>query len=99
MMTRRSSASPEDADVIAKRDFHMAIFQAWHTYDEAVEQFRVERDLALLVSGDLDDPIVWKKFDDATFEFRLRFEKAVAEKWRMRNMVLARNKELRGKKA
>jgi hypothetical protein len=98
-MTRRSSATPEGPDIIAKREYHMSIARAWHVYDEDVEQFRIARDLELLASGDPNDPKVWKKYDDATFEFRLKFEKDVAVKWRMCNMIIARNKALRGEKA
>lgn len=94
-MMRRNSASPETPLIDARRNFHLEVAREWYAYDEAVEPFRVARDLALLKSGDPDDAKIWKEYDDATYEIRLKFEKTVATRWRIRNQAVADYRELK----
>jgi hypothetical protein len=75
---------PEQQMIEAKREFHLAVARAWYQYDEEVETFRVIRDRLIKKSGNPDDLEAWKAFDEATFDARIRFEKAVMSRWQRR---------------
>ena len=52
------------------------------------------RDAALLEVNNQNDPVIWKVYDDATYNIRLRFEKDVASKWRKRKQEIEAYREM-----
>ena len=94
-MFHRSDNSPEKSMIDAKKEFHLSVARAWYEYDDAVEPFRVIRDAALLEANNQNDPVIWKVYDDATYNIRLRFEKDVASKWRKRKQEIEAYREMK----
>lgn len=72
----------------AKKDYHMAVSEAWRVYDKAVEEARVVRDDALDKIGDHRDPDVWRVYNESTLAARIVFEEAIKPTRLKKNVML-----------
>ena len=60
--------------VIAKRNYHVTVAEAWKAYDKGVNEARKIREEALIKAGDPRDPKIWQAYNEATLPFRIVFE-------------------------
>lgn len=73
----------------AKKEYHVAVADAWRVYDKAVEGARVVRDDALDKIGDHRDPDTWRMYNEATLAARIVFEEAIKPTRLKRNEKIA----------
>ena len=69
---------PDTRDLIlAKRNYHMVVAEAWKPYDKGVNEARKIREEALVKVGDPRDSKVWQEYNETTLSLRIVFEEAI----------------------
>jgi hypothetical protein len=76
--------------ILAKRNYHMTVAEAWKPYDKGVNEARKIREVALAKSGDPRDPKVWQAYNESTLSIRIIFEETINPTRKLRDALVER---------